>query len=49
MNNLPNLDFLYFNLERTEENYLTSTQVYYDTFNWDENHFDDYIRGCSFE
>lgn len=49
MTNLPKLDFLYFNLERTEENYLTSTQLYYDKFDWDENHFDDYIRGCSLE
>lgn len=49
MANLPKLDFLYFNLERTEENYLTSRQLYYDKFDWDENHFDDYIRGCSFE
>jgi hypothetical protein len=49
MNNLPKLDFLYFNLERTEENYLTSRQLYYDKFDLDENHFDDYIRGCSLE
>lgn len=47
MNNLPKLDFLYFNLERTEENFLTTRQLYYDKFDWDENHFDDYIRGCS--
>ena len=49
MTNLPKLDFLYFNLERTEENYLTSRQLYYDKFDLDENHFDDYIRGCSLE
>ncbi|WP_409415948.1 hypothetical protein [Flavobacterium sp. PS2] len=49
MNNLPKLDFLYFNLDRTEENYLTNTQLYYDKFDWDENHFDDYIRRCSLE
>lgn len=49
MNNLPKLDFLYFNLEHTEENYLTSRQLYYDKIDWDDRHFDDYTKVCSFE
>ncbi|WP_343697109.1 hypothetical protein [Flavobacterium sp.] len=49
MTNLPKLDFLYFNLEHTEENDLKSRQLYYDKFDWDENNFDNYIKKCSLE
>lgn len=49
MNNLPKLDFLYFNLEHTEENYLSRKELYYDKVDWDERHFEDYAKTCSFE
>ncbi|GAA3773742.1 hypothetical protein [Flavobacterium ginsengiterrae] len=49
MNNLPKLDFLYFNLELTEENYLNRRSLYYDAVDWDERHFEDYVETCSFE
>jgi hypothetical protein len=49
MNNLPKLDFLYFNLEHTEENYLNRKELYYDKVDWDERHFEDYAETCSFE
>ncbi|GAA3773728.1 hypothetical protein [Flavobacterium ginsengiterrae] len=49
MNNLPKLDFLYFNLELTEENYINRKKLYYDQVNWDERHFEDYAESCSFE
>ncbi|GAA3773721.1 hypothetical protein [Flavobacterium ginsengiterrae] len=49
INNLPKLDFLYINLERTEENYLNRIKIYYDKVDWDERHFEDYAETCSFE
>jgi hypothetical protein len=49
MINLPKLDFLYFNLESTEKNYLNRRELYYDKVDWDERHFEDYILTCSFE
>lgn len=49
MTNLPKLDFLYFNLEHTEENYLDRKELYYDKVDWDERHFEDYAKTCSFE
>jgi len=49
MNNLPKLDFLYFNLEETEENYLNRTELYYSKFDWEERRFENYAETCSFE
>ncbi|WP_072962509.1 hypothetical protein [Flavobacterium aquidurense] len=49
MTNLPKLDFLYFNLEHTEENYLNKRNLYYNKVDWDERHFEDYVKVCSFE
>lgn len=49
MTNLPKLDFLYFNLEHTEENYLNRTELYYSKFDWEERRFEKYTETCSFE
>lgn len=49
INNLPKLDFLYFNLEETEENYLNRTELYYSKFDCDERYFENYAENCSFE
>lgn len=49
MTNLPKLDFLYFNLELTEENYLNSKELYYSKFEWDDRRFKSYAQKCSFE
>lgn len=49
MTNLPNLDFLYFNPEITEENYSDKREIYYDKVGWDERHFENYAETCSFE
>lgn len=49
MNNLPKLDFLYFNPELTEENYMDKREIYYDKVGWDERRFEDYAETCSFE
>ncbi|WP_291152212.1 hypothetical protein [Flavobacterium sp. UBA7680] len=49
MKNLPKLDFLYFNLELTEENYLNRRELYYNKVDWDERHFENYVETCSFE
>ncbi|MFD1604153.1 hypothetical protein ACFSJW_08390 [Flavobacterium artemisiae] len=49
MNNLPKLDFLYFNLEFTDENYFNRKELYYAQTDWDERHFEDYVETCSFE
>ncbi|MBE8725794.1 hypothetical protein [Flavobacterium hungaricum] len=49
MNNLPKLDFLYFNLEFTDENYFKRKELYYAQTDWDERHFEDYVETCSFE
>ncbi|MFD1605499.1 hypothetical protein ACFSJW_02775 [Flavobacterium artemisiae] len=48
-NNLPKLDFLYFNPERTNENFINRMQLHYDKFEWDDRHFDDYMETCSYE
>ncbi|WP_337966798.1 hypothetical protein [uncultured Flavobacterium sp.] len=49
MTNLPKLDFLYFNLEHTEENYLNNKELYYSKFEWDDRRFKSYAQKCSFE
>jgi hypothetical protein len=49
MNNLPKLDFLYFNPELTVENYMDKREIYYNIVGWDERHFDDYTKACSFD
>jgi len=49
INNLPKLDFLYINLEHTEDNYFNRVKLYYDKVDWDERHFEDYAERCSFE
>ena len=49
MTNLPKLDFLYFNLEHTEENYLNKRNLYYDKIEWDDRRFKSYAQKCSFE
>lgn len=49
MTNLPKLDFLYFNLDQTEENYINKKELYYAKVDWDERHFEDYTEHCSFE
>ncbi|WP_345145463.1 hypothetical protein [Flavobacterium ginsengiterrae] len=49
INNLPKLDFLYFNLELTEENYSNRRELYYAETDWDERHFEEYVESCSFE
>lgn len=47
MNTLPKLDFLYFNLELTEENYLNRTELYYNKVEWDDRRFKEYLKACS--
>ncbi|KFF06430.1 hypothetical protein [Flavobacterium reichenbachii] len=49
MSKLPKLDFLYLDLERTEENYMNRREIYYTIVDWDERHFEDYAETCSFE
>lgn len=48
MTNLPKLDFLYFNLEETEENYINKNDIYWDAFEGDGYDFKNYIKSCTF-
>lgn len=46
---LPKLDFLYFNLEQTKENFINCRELYNNIVDWDEINFNNYAKSCSFE